>query len=155
MSPLEDKQQPTVQSPLEDKQQPTVQSPLEDKQLSNHCPEVHHRKRRKVNNRNRHQHDVIERFTRLIGSIKQGNKLDDDHINAASQLLRDQFPDLQGLSTPAVGECFKFEKFDWMLGYAGIAYCQVLHTGSDHWVAIKAVSDSEVYVYDSIFTQPT
>jgi len=78
-----------------------------------------------VNNRNHSQHDVIERFTRLIGHIKQGNKLDDDHMNAASQLLRDQFPDLQGLSTPAVGECLRFEKFDWMLGHAGIAYCQV------------------------------
>ncbi|XP_065908034.1 uncharacterized protein [Dysidea avara] len=155
LSSLKDKQQPTVQSPLQEKQQPTAQSPLEDKQQSKHCPEVHHRKRRKVNNRNRCQHDVIERFTRLIGSIKQGDKLDDDHINAASQLLRDQFPDLQGLSTPAIGECFKFEKFDWMIGYAGFAYCQVLHTGCDHWVAIKAVSDNEVYVYDSIFTEPT
>ena len=110
---------------------------------------------RKVNNRNHSQHDVIERFTRLIGHIKQGNKLDDDHMNAASQLLRDQFPDLQGLSTPAVGECLRFEKFDWMLGHAGIAYCQVLHTGSDHWVVVKAISDNEVHIYDSVFTEPT
>ena len=30
-SPLESKQQPTVQPPLQDKQQPTVQPPLQDK----------------------------------------------------------------------------------------------------------------------------
>ena len=35
---------------------------------------------------------------------------------------------MQGLSTPAIGECFRFEKFDWRSGYAGFAYCQVLHT---------------------------
>ena len=41
------------------------------------------------------------------------------------------------------------------MGYGGFRYCQVLHTGSDHWVAIRAVSDNEVYVYDSIFVEPT
>jgi len=164
LSPLQDKHQPTIQptpqQPIiqptpQDKQQPTVQPPLQDKLLSDNCPEIHHRKRRKVNNRSRHQHDVIERFAKLIGSIKQGHKLDDDHINAASQLLHDQFPDLQGLLTPALGECFRFEKFDWRMGYAEFHYCQVLHTGCDHWVAIQAVSDNEVHIYDSIFTEPT
>ena len=53
---------------------------------------------------------------------------------------------------PGVGEYFKF---DWMLGYAGLAHQQVLHTGSDHWGAIKVVSDSEVYVYDSNFIELT
>ena len=42
-----------------------------------------------------------------------------------------------------------------MLGYAGYRYYQVLHTGSDPWITIKATSDQEVHVYDSIFVQPT
>jgi len=62
---------------------------------------------------------------------------------------------LQGLSIPAVGECFRFEKFDWMLGHAGIAYCQILHAGSDHQVVIKAISDSEVHMHYGVFTKPT
>jgi len=43
-------------------------------------------------------------------SNTEGEKLCYNHMNAASQLLRDKFPDVQGLSTPAVGECFKFDK---------------------------------------------
>ena len=42
-----------------------------------------------------------------------------------------------------------------MIGYVGFAYCQVLRTGCDHWVVITAVSDNEVYKYDSIFTELT
>ena len=38
---------------------------------------------------------------------------------------------------------------------AGYAYYQVLHTGTDHWVTIKAISDHKVYMYDSLFLQPT
>ena len=48
-----------------------------------------------------------------------------------------------------------FERFNWIMGHAGYAYYQILHTGSDHWVTIKAVSDYEFYLYDSILSQPT
>ena len=38
---------------------------------------------------------------------------------------------------------------------AGHVYFQILHTGSDHWIAIKAISENEVYIYDSIYMKPT
>ena len=101
------------------------------------------------------QHDILERFRKLISDIKNGEKLSDEHINAASQLLRGQFEDLQELCSPVLGQKLSFPKFEWASGYAGYAYFQILHTGSDHWIAIKAISESEVYVYDSIFMQPT
>lgn len=102
-----------------------------------------------------YQHDVITKFEALISEVRSGQKLGDDHVNAANQLLKSQFENLQGLSTPIVGQGLSFDRFDRMLGYAGYGYYQVLHTGSDHWVTIKAISDQEVHVYDSIFVQPT
>ena len=41
------------------------------------------------------------------------------------------------------------ERFDWIMGHAGYAYYQILHTGSVHWVTIKAVSDYKFNEYDS------
>lgn len=64
----------------------------------------------------------------------QGNKLDDDHMHSASQLLQGQFQNLQGLSSPVVGQKFSFERFDWIMGH-------ILPNS-----AIKAVSDYECYV---------
>lgn len=40
------------------------------------------------------QHNTLERFSKLISDIKKGEKLSDEHINAASQLLHGQFGDV-------------------------------------------------------------
>ena len=116
-----------------------------------------HRRKRKllIDSTSKNQHNTLERFSKLISDIKKGEKLSDEHINAASQLLQGQFEDVQGLCSPVLGQKLLFPKFQWASGYAGYAYFQFLHTGSDHWVAIKAISESEVYVYDNIFMQPT
>ena len=58
------------------------------------------------NNINSAKSCVIEnaelgKFCRLISSIKVGDKLSDDHISAASQLLHAQFPDIR---TPVLGQ---------------------------------------------------
>jgi len=47
-----------------------------------------------------------------------------------------------------------FQQFDWMAGLAGFGYYQTLHTGEDHWITIKLLSDHEVLVYDSVYSQP-
>ena len=90
-------------------------------------------------------------------SITIGDKLGDEHINAANELLHSQFPDVQGLCTPVLGQRLCFPNFDRTLGYAGFSYIQVLHTGADHWVTIQISSyDDEVNVYDSLVaTHPT
>lgn len=75
------------------------------------------------------QHDILEKFRKLISDIKNGEKLSDDHINAASQLLHSQFEDVQGLCSPVLGQKMFFPKYEWAAGHA---YLQILHTGSDH-----------------------
>ena len=103
-----------------------------------------------------HRTELSERFNSLMSSIRNGDKLGDEHINAANQLLHSQFPDIQGLCTPVLGQQLSFPNYDRISGYAGIPYIQVLHTGADHWIAIQVVSYDQVNVYDSLFaTQPT
>ena len=75
----------------------------------------------------------------------------DEHINAANQLLRSQFPDIQGLHSPLLEQRFCFTTFDIVKGYAGYPYIQVMHTGKDHWVTIEIVSEDEVRIFDSLF----
>ena len=87
--------------------------------------------------------------------MKNDEKLGDDYFDAANKLLRSLFEELQGLSSPVIGQNLSFEKFDRVLGYEGYAYYQVLYTGTDLWVTIKAISDHEVYINDSLFLKPT
>ena len=76
-------------------------------------------------------------------------------MSAGSQLLHSQFPDIQGLSSPVLGQRFCFPHFDQISGYAD-SYLQILHTGSYHWVAVEIVLSSEVNIYDSVYKhQPT
>ena len=77
-----------------------------------------------------YQHDVREKFKKLITEVKNGEKLCDDHINATNQLLHGQFENVQGLSSLVVGQKLSFEQFDCRLGYAGYGYYQILHTES-------------------------
>ena len=76
----------------------------------------------------------------------------------ANLLLRSQFPDLQGLCTPILGQRLSFPEFNAVQGYAGFyyfQYFQVLHTGSDHSVTVQILSQEEARVYDSVFLKPT
>ena len=90
----------------------------------------------------------------MIYQVSNGEQLTDSHINAGNQLLKSQFPDFQGLSSPVLGQTFSFPKFEWARGYAGQSYVQVLHNGSDHWITIEIISEEEVHIYDSLFTKP-
>ena len=93
-------------------------------------------------------------YKSLIFEISNGEQLSDSHINAGNQLLRGQFPDLQGLTSPVLGQKLCFPNFEWALGYAGESYLRVLHNGRDHWVTIEIVSEEEVHIYDSLFKKP-
>ena len=67
------------------------------------------------------RHNTLERFSKLISDIKKGEKLSDEHINAASQLSHGQFGDVQGLCSSVLGQKLSFPKFEWESGYAGYA----------------------------------
>ena len=56
----------------------------------------------------------MERYKKLIREVRNNEKLGDDHINAANQLLRSQFEELQGLSSPVMGQNLSFRTFDWV-----------------------------------------
>ena len=94
------------------------------------------------------------RWSRFV--VLDGSVLGDDHMSVGSQLLHSQFPDIQGLSSPVLGQRFCFPHFDQISGYAGHSYLQILHTSSHNWVAVEIVLSSEVNIYDSIYKhQPT
>ena len=99
------------------------------------------------------QNSLVVSFQRLISDILNSNELSDDHICAGSQLLHAQFPNIQGLCSPVLGQRLCFPNYDEFLGYAGNSYLQVLHTGSHHWVAAEIASSSEVFIYDSLHKQ--
>ena len=71
-------------------------------------------------------------YKSLIHQVtSNGEQLTDSHINAGNQLLKSQFPDFQGMSSPVLGQTF-LPKFEWAGKYAGQIYVQVLHNGSDN-----------------------
>ena len=47
---------------------------------------------------------VVANYKDLISSISSGDKLGDEHVNAGNQLLRNQYPEIQGLCTPVLGQ---------------------------------------------------
>ena len=98
---------------------------------------------------------VVANYEDLISSISSGDKLGDEHVNAGNQLLHNQYPEIQGLCMPVLGQKLCFPEFNILQGYAGNIYLQVLHTGADHWITIEILSEEETWVYDSIFLKLT
>lgn len=71
----------------------------------------------------------------------------DSMVNAAQQLLREQFPQLPGLQDVSLGLTMAFNI---MPG----EFLQILHTSQDHWVTISTigVKHPTVKIYDSLFS---
>ena len=70
----------------------------------------------------------------------------DSIVNAAQQLLREQFPQLPGLQDVSLGLTVAFNIMP-------AEFLQVLHTSQDHWVTISTigVKDPKVLIYDSLY----
>ena len=98
---------------------------------------------------------MIVDYQKLVLCVATGGCLGDEHINAVNQLIRSQFPDLQRLWTPVLGQQLSYPQFNIVQGYAGFYYLQVLHSGADHWVTIEILSQEEDRVYDSVYLKPT
>ena len=83
-------------------------------------------------------------------TISCGRKLSDLHINYAQQLLKGQFPNLNGLQSTL---------FQSMKQARGTAknQLQVIHSGEDHWNVASTVGskDGVVLVFDSVYTKTT
>ena len=72
--------------------------------------------------------DLVGKFEKLLFSVRSEDKLSDEHISAASELLRAQFTHVQGLCTPVLGQRLCFPLFDEVMRYAGHSYIQVIQT---------------------------
>ena len=70
----------------------------------NQCRKVRRRRKILLNHDACSYHDVMERFKKLIYDVKNNEKLGDNHIDAANQLLHSQLEELQGLSSPVIDQ---------------------------------------------------
>ena len=92
---------------------------------------------------------------KVVGSSKQQREdfvldefsmLTDDHVWAALQLLKKQFPGMAGLQNPVIGAVLQF-------AVTSGPFVQVLHDGELHWVTVITPPphvDADVIVYDSL-----
>ena len=78
-------------------------------------------------------------FNKLYSAIRQGEKLNDGHISTACKILSKQFPDIQGLHTPVLGQNLSFPQVNSMYLAAGYKYIQILRTGADLWNSLHSV----------------
>ena len=87
----------------------------------------------------------IPRFTAQMKEILvKGGQLTDEHIHLAQQLLKKQFPHLDGLQSTLLSETDGFEA----LQHEGIQIHHIRDPG--HWVTSSSIGQS-VAVYDSKF----
>lgn len=77
-----------------------------------------------------------------LREIQDGKWLNDTHINAASYLLKDQFPAVSGLHDCRYRQDLSFPP-------TKSPFVQILHAGN-HWLTVAGVDASLVKVYDTM-----
>ena len=76
--------------------------------------------------------------------IRNGNWLTDIHMLAASKLLKEQFPEMNGLFDTKYGGDLPFPN-------ASHPFVQNIHVGNSHWATVASCSPSSVCFYDSLY----
>ena len=71
--------------------------------------------------------DLRGKYQELYSTITDGERLTDRHIDAANRLLSDKFPDIQGLSTPLLGQKLQHPVYNCFTAAAGFSYVQIIH----------------------------
>ena len=82
--------------------------------------------------------------------IELGGKLNDEHINFAQLLLKQQFQHLGGLKSTLTLP-YLVNKFT--LAHGAL---QIIHDRGDHWIVASTLHDKgncEILVYDSVYTK--
>ena len=96
--------------------------------------------------------DLRGKYQELYSTITDGERLTDRHIDAANQLLSDKFPDIQGLSTPLLGQKLQYPVYNCFTAAAGFSYVQIIHCPIfEHWITIEISFDEEIRIFDSLF----
>ena len=84
----------------------------------------------RANTNFQHQQRRSEGSEDAFESILYGCMLTDAHIREASFMLRKQFPSIDGLNDPVLGQHLQFP-------VARSTFVQILHDGSMHWLTIS------------------
>ena len=95
--------------------------------------------------------ELTGKYQELYSTIRNKEQLIDRHIDAANQLLADKFPDIQGLSTPILGQKLQFPNYNSLMAAAGFSYIQIIHCPViQHWLTIEISFDENVRIFDSL-----
>jgi len=79
--------------------------------------------------------------------------LSDRHIDAANQLLANQFPNFHELPTPVLGQALAFPVYNCFAAAAGFSYIQIIHCPAFYpWITVEILFDEDVRVFDSKYS---
>ena len=119
-------------------------------QLTSKCTR---KKRKLISQGTQVSNDLKGKYQELYLTIINGERLSDRHIDAANQLLSDKFPNMQGLSTPLLGQKFQYHVYNCFAAAAGLPYIQIIHCPAfEHWITIEISFDEDVRIFDSLFS---
>ena len=78
-------------------------------------------------------------------AIADGKRLNDKHISFAQNVLKIQFPEIEGLKQTILQERFKLDSSKHIV--------QILHVHGDHWITISNLKcdRKKIIVYDSVY----
>ena len=77
--------------------------------------------------------------------VSNGSMLNDAHINCAQELLRSQFPGIDGLISTLYQNKVPAKRIE-----RGV---QIIHDRGNHWIVASSICDAnEVLIYDSIYS---
>ena len=88
--------------------------------------------------------NVIKLSKKEISDIGCQRMLTDKHINAASDMLKREFPDTRGLQPTLLGQNLSFEVVE-------PPFVQILHVGNNHWMTVIGITQTLVKAYDSLY----
>ena len=88
--------------------------------------------------------DDAELSDEFLDVVRKGEWLTDEHILVVSNLLKEQFPVMNGLYDAKYGADLSFP-------HANHSFVQIVHVSNCHWATVASSSSSSVRFYDSLF----
>jgi Ulp1 family protease len=80
-----------------------------------------------------------------IQALRNGDKLNDRHINFGQAILKAQFPSVEGLS------CTLYQSKPRLISEKIHSGLQIVHCRDAHWILASNLSSSNLEVYDSVY----
>ena len=83
-----------------------------------------------------------------IGEIQNGGMLNDKHIKAALDLIKEMNPSIEGLQDPILGSKLQFD-------VSKGKFIQILHDGCIHWITVSNILTENIDIFDSLYRRVT